>query len=705
MCGQSHQILLDAQAVVYGIISPCPASGRFETMSKRRDLTLGVAVFFFLLWVLFTHSHPNSWNDTSRLAAVEALVHQSTWAIDDTAFGQRTGDKVYLNGHFYSSKPPVLSAMAAAIYAGLHRVFGLLFDFTGRCDPAVSPCYCFAVLCSQPPDWAYYWITLLLVGLPSAMMLALFYRSTALHGASNATALLATGALGLGTQILPYSLVFSNHIPATACLMLGFYALLRSCTVDTQSRRFLVLAGFASALAFTFNMVTGSCLLAFAALSLLQHRRRAWPFLVGSLIPIALLAALDWWMLGDPLPPQLHTAGYDYPGSAFPVSVAGNRSAANVAEYALRILVGDHGLFTFNPILLWPVAGLGVMLCRRRHRMWSTAAAVGLASLATCLYLVLTTDNFGGLSYGPRWFTFLIPLLFFFAIPTLGSRSWLGRFLFAALAALSLFFTWQGAIAPWAPTLPTSRFLRYITSPVGRYLESLPGDAIIYATPSDVDYLPKSPAHAWHTSLREFDPSLGLLPTGSPGRSVVYVLSADDESTPQLLEATFPGGQWELNAETFVAFRVSPSAARVQPERPSEAEFAGAIRLLGCDPPPKALYPNDAVTVRLYWQALAPVEEPYTAFVHLLGPQNPSTGNPLWAQDDHQPGRSTYPTDYWIPGEVVIGTFQFAIPSDAPPGEYVLATGFYDLATLQRLGRSDTQGEVAEMYRITVTSR
>jgi hypothetical protein len=636
------------------------------------------------------------------MATVEALVHQGTWAIDDTVFGERTADRIYLQGHFYSSKPPVLSLLAATFYAVLHNVFQISFDFAGWCDPVVHPFYCFALLYPQSSDWGYYLLTLMLVGFPSALMLALFYKSTALCNISNPMALLVTGALGLGTLIFPYSLVFDNHVPAAVCLMVSLYALLRSRTGESNPWHFLMLAGFSTALAFTFDLVTGPFLVFFMGLAWVRHRRRAWPFLVGGLIPVMLLAVLDWWILGDPLPPHMHPAGYDYAGSLFSASVGGNQSASDVASYAFHMLFGDRGLFTFSLVMLWPVCGLVKVLFQKRHWLWVEAVAVGLASLVVGLYLVLFTDNFGGLAYGTRWFTAIIPVLFFFAVQTPLDRSWLWRLLFIALVVFSLVFTWQGALAPWMPTLPPAQFFRYIASPVGRYLESLPADAVSYTTLPHARYLPVYPLHAWHTSLRQFDPSLGVLPAGDPDRVAVYVISTDDQATGELLEAAFPSGQWDLDTEEVAVYRVSPDVDRVQPRQSLDVEFAGAIQLLGCDPPPDSLRPGDTVSVQLYWQALVPVRGRYTAFVHLLGPTNPSTGNPLWAQDDHQPGQATYPTDFWLPGEVVQDGFQLVVPQEAPPGEYMLSTGFYDLVTLQRLGRSNATGDTATLYHITV---
>src|ERR1700722_334784 len=80
-------------------------------------------------------NHASSWNDGSRLATVECLVDQHTWAIDHSLFvevppaspgrvlpysadqtlllQQGTLDKLCINGHFYSDKSPVPALLLA----------------------------------------------------------------------------------------------------------------------------------------------------------------------------------------------------------------------------------------------------------------------------------------------------------------------------------------------------------------------------------------------------------------------------------------------------------------------------------------------------------------------------------------------------------------------------------------------------------------
>jgi hypothetical protein len=430
-------------------------SGDQNSVCRRRDLTLGVAIVFVMLWALLTHTHIDSWNEFSRLAAVEALVERGTWIIDETALGSHTGDKVLLNGHYYSDKPPLLTFAASGVYAVLHVGLGLTFDST-ECDPNAATCFCFAFQCPRPFDLAYYIITLVLVGLPSALMLALFYRGTARFSLSNFWALLLTGILGLGTLILPFSLVFNNHIPTAACLLIGLYALMRARDADTLPERWMFVSGLFTALATALEFNVAPFGIMWLALAAWRHRRRVWPFVIGGLLPVLATLALDWWMLGDLWPPQLHPSGYNYPGSMLYTTPGGTHGSPDVLAYSFRMLIGDHGVLAYTPVLLWCIAALG-MAIRPRRAERAEAGTVALASLIVTLYVLFTTDNFGGEAYGPRWFIAITPLLFVYAArPSLYSTA--GRKLtFAALSLLSVYAAYQGADAPWHSALPPLR--------------------------------------------------------------------------------------------------------------------------------------------------------------------------------------------------------------------------------------------------------
>jgi 4-amino-4-deoxy-L-arabinose transferase-like glycosyltransferase len=109
-----------------------------------------------------------------------------------------------------------------------------------------------------------------------------------------------------------------------------------------------------------------------------------------------------------------------------------------------------------------------------------------------------------------------------------------------------------------------------------------------------------------------------------------------------------------------------------------EARFGEEIVLAGSELVPQP--EENAVQLRLVWQAVAAPERDYTLFVHLLHPDGRCC---LW-QQDAMPRQNSYPTTRWLPGEVVVETI--TIPTGAlPAGEYGLALGLYLAQTGQRL--------------------
>jgi hypothetical protein len=57
----------------------------------------------------------------------------------------------------------------------------------------------------------------------------------------------------------------------------------------------------------------------------------------------------------------------------------------------------------------------------------------------------------------------------------------------------------------------------------------------------------------------------------------------------------------------------------------------------------------------------------------------------LVAQQDNPPVRGTQPTTEWKTGVLVEDPYEIRLPSDAAVGDYVLSTGMYDTATMERL--------------------
>jgi hypothetical protein len=96
-----------------------------------------------------------------------------------------------------------------------------------------------------------------------------------------------------------------------------------------------------------------------------------------------------------------------------------------------------------------------------------------------------------------------------------------------------------------------------------------------------------------------------------------------------------------------------------------------------------------AVHLKLYWQALAEMEKSYKVFVHVLDEEGK-----MWRQQDSVPGDGTLPTTGWARGEVIEDNYEVRIEEGAPRGEYSLAVGMYDEASMERLPVYDATGGV-----------
>lgn len=103
--------------------------------------------------------------------------------------------------------------------------------------------------------------------------------------------------------------------------------------------------------------------------------------------------------------------------------------------------------------------------------------------------------------------------------------------------------------------------------------------------------------------------------------------------------------------------------------------------------------PGDTVQLRLLWQSLAPAEESYTVFVHLIDAAN----RPLVALD-YTPLGGSAPTHLWIPkwlpGQRLLDPYRLVLPADLPPGQYYIEVGLYEMVGQRRLHMADPAGNL-----------
>jgi hypothetical protein len=121
-----------------------------------------------------------------------------------------------------------------------------------------------------------------------------------------------------------------------------------------------------------------------------------------------------------------------------------------------------------------------------------------------------------------------------------------------------------------------------------------------------------------------------------------------------------------------------------------DVNFGDKIRLLACQLDKGAVKRGDPLSVTLYWQPLAEMEQDYNVFIHVLG-----RDEQVIAQEDTYPGMGSYPTSLWQVGGVIKDTYgMYVLPESKAPSRFRVEVGVYDRSTGEVLRAFDEQGHL-----------
>ena len=126
--------------------------------------------------------------------------------------------------------------------------------------------------------------------------------------------------------------------------------------------------------------------------------------------------------------------------------------------------------------------------------------------------------------------------------------------------------------------------------------------------------------------------------------------------------------------------------AHAEKPQPVEATFGDQIHLVSFAAT-DSLTSGQTLDVRLYWEALQPLEEDYIVFVHLL-----DSNGELAASHDGPPRDGKSPTSTWLPGDVIPDVHSVDLGDNTPAGTYQLWVGIYTWPDIERLGVRDRNG-------------
>lgn len=451
--------------------------GRIGNPSYGTACRLLVLVSVSLSFARLMQAQPlQSANDRSRWCTVRALVEQGTYRIDDVRRlpGWDTIDLVRHEGHFYSTKPPLLSTLVAGLYWCVRQTIG--WDL----GPHLAGTTRLILVIVNLVPWA----------IALSVLTRLVLRSTT----SAFTQVFVVATACFGTLLLPFLASLNNHTPAAVCVV---FALAPAASILGQGRREwwrFAAVGFWSGLAFANELPAAALIAALGtALLFIAPQKTLLYGLPALLLPVAAFLALNRAVTGDWLSfyASYNTEKYRFVFEGVPSYWSDPRGVDQAldspAVYLLHCTIGHHGVFSLTPVWLLAAAGWVVALwrtasraLRERHSTAQAAPsresslsgqqetisrsemttipfllhAIGLAlTLIVFGYFLTKTEhyNYGGVSVALRWLLWLTPFWLLALIPLLdacGERWWLRGFAGVCLA-VSVYSAWQPFDGPW----------------------------------------------------------------------------------------------------------------------------------------------------------------------------------------------------------------------------------------------------------------
>ncbi|GAB4405648.1 MAG: hypothetical protein Kow00123_17960 [Anaerolineales bacterium] len=169
------------------------------------------------------------------------------------------------------------------------------------------------------------------------------------------------------------------------------------------------------------------------------------------------------------------------------------------------------------------------------------------------------------------------------------------------------------------------------------------------------------------------------------------------ESPSDTVIAQDPPAGTQVIPGTTVLLRVSSGRSLT-----INATLGDVARLLTAEADRGSLRPGETLHITFRWQALRPVQNRYSVFVHLV-----NASGQIVTQDDSEPARGSRPTTTWTAGEVISDAHVLTVPADAAPGEYRVLVGLYLPEANERVpvvqsGRADSEGNALVAHRVTV---
>jgi 4-amino-4-deoxy-L-arabinose transferase-like glycosyltransferase len=376
------------------------------------------------------------------------------------------------------------------------------------------------------------------------------------------------------------------------------------------------------------------------------------------------------------------------------------REVLSIGALTTRTVSGLLAGVTLPQEIATPLASIvlavglaGVLLARPRR--WEVAATLATLVLLPVLGLYPIHTLFTW--YEPRVLAFCaVPLYVLLAV---GLDGWCSRGLgWLALAGTVVALVWGGALADYFHFDRYSPDVEDYRPLIARVqADAAPGDVVLYNAPWHVGYF-QAYYNGPHLDFRPL--ALASLDSLFDRQRQVWVVARDIVRHPggtaseDQVEDALSARAFKVQEAWFgrirLAHYVIPSPTMLLPH-PVNVFFEHGLSLTEFTIQPElkdgVLYvePGQAVFLTLAWEVDQIPDLAYHVFTHIVGPFNPASGNPVWAQHDGVPVNQEYPTTGWKVGEIVRDAHVMWVDPVAQPGDYMLEVGMYEPGTGERL--------------------
>jgi hypothetical protein len=186
-----------------------------------------------------------------------------------------------------------------------------------------------------------------------------------------------------------------------------------------------------------------------------------------------------------------------------------------------------------------------------------------------------------------------------------------------------------------------------------------------------------------------------VLPHNLPGGTYPLTINLKNLSTNEGFDLNLSLGELQVTEQEFLV-RTDHLLANFR-QRLGLVSAWGRVNSRRATAPwtdPLLAQAGDTINITLQWQSLAPAEESYTVFVHLID----LSDRPVIDNLDYTPLGGAFPTHLWfpkwLPGQRVLDPYRMPLPPDLPSGIYQIEVGLYEMVSKRRLHISDMNGNL-----------